>query len=696
MARNTIKTGSKPAPIEMVADVQLMAAEVDGEGKPKGPPTFDVVAYTGGAMNIQGYEYPVVVDLDGITFGNSLVANLDHDRTKRVGNVTATAIKNGQLQLSGVASAATPYRDEVVNSAASGFVWQASIEANPLELAELAAGSSTEVNGQTIEGPAYIARQSRLKGFAFVSHGADDNTTVTIAAEAAQPKGTITMEPKVKAWAEKMLPGVDIDALPQDAKDGLIANYKGSQATPKKIAASANPFEQQKSEAKRREEIRSIADGFIERRGVFATVEDIEAIEKLHDHAIQAGMDSQAFRLEMYETMNIPAGHSVPRPRHDRSLTNRVLEAAVCEAGRLPDIEKQYSDQELQMARDRFPHGISLGELMIIAAEANGHRNSGGKVSIETQRAAFGMNAGRPIHAAGFSTLSIATIVSNTANKFLRMGWMAVDQTALRISAVRPVSDFKTITTVSLLGDVQYAKVGTSGEIEHGQLSELTYTNKADTYARMLAITRTDIINDDLGALTQTPRVLGRGAMLKLNDIFWTEFLSLVSAGFFASGNANINTGVATMSTGGLTATDTIFMDQTDPYGKPLGIMPAIILVPTALKTAANQLMTSEKIKGDSDEPDGNVWRGRFRVESSPYISNSSYTGYTSAGWWLLADPAELPVIEIAALNGRVEPTVESADADFNTLGIQMRGYSDVGVKRQEYRGGVYADGGSS
>jgi len=93
---------------------------------------------------------------------------------------------------------------------------------------------------------------------------------------------------------------------------------------------------------------------------------------------------------------------------------------------------------------------------------------------------------------------------------------------------------------------------------------------------------------------------------------------------------------------------------------------------------------------------DANPYAGRFRVESSPYMSNSSYTGYSAAAWYMLADPNEMPVIEIAALFGRVEPVVETADADFNVLGVQMRGYSDVGVELQEYRGGVRADGGSS
>jgi hypothetical protein len=52
-----------------------------------------------------------------------------------------------------------------------------------------------------------------------------------------------------------------------------------------------------------------------------------------------------------------------------------------------------------------------------------------------------------------------------------------------------------------------------------------------------------------------------------------------------------------------------------------------------------------------------------------------------------------MPVIESVFLNGQQTPTVEAADADFDTLGIQMRGYHDFGVAKQEYRGGIRSKG---
>lgn len=674
--------------IGLTAPVEITAAE-----DAKGPAKFVSTFYTGGALEIAGYDLPVVVDLAGLEEGKILVANLDHDRTKRVGNF-AVANDGKSLVASGTASAATEATREVVQSAAAGYQWQSSLEVNPKQIETVKAGKSVTVNGQEFTGPIYVTRKGVLKGFAFVSHGADDNTSATIAATAAQQKGS-AMEPKLKTWIEAM--GFDTETLSADQLAGLTSNYEGRNGKKGgKIEGGSNPFEARKLEAKRREDIRASADKLIESRD--SDTDEITAIEKMVDHAIEAKMSAQEFRLELYES-TIPQGRTVSAPRQrDSRLSNAVLEAAICETGRLPGYEDKFDDQTLQLAHDRFKGRIGLGQVFMLAAEANGYRGDyASKVTTEVQNAAFGLS--RQIQGSGFSTVAIPQILSNTANKFLMVGWNSVDMTPMNISKIRSVTDFKQITTVSLTGDLQFEKVGAAGEIKHGTLGEQYYNNKADTYAKMLAITRQDIINDDLGALTSVPQRLGRGSALKLNDIFWTAFLDNSSTSWFHANNNNVNTGVADMTTGGLAATETIFMNQTDYDGKPLGILPAILLVPTALKTSARTLMTSETlIDGTATGTQGskNVFAGRFRVESSPYMSNASYTGYSAAAWYMLADPQDLPFIEIAALNGRVEPVVETADAAFNVLGVEMRGYSDIGVTKQEKKAGVRADGGAS
>ena len=43
-------------------------------------------------------------------------------------------------------------------------------------------------------------------------------------------------------------------------------------------------------------------------------------------------------------------------------------------------------------------------------------------------------------------------------------------------------------------------------------------------------------------------------------------------------------------------------------------------------------------------------------------------------------------MIEVAFLNGQESPTIETAEVDFNVLGVQMRGYHDFGVNLQDGR----------
>ena len=124
--------------------------------------------------------------------------------------------------------------------------------------------------------------------------------------------------------------------------------------------------------------------------------------------------------------------------------------------------------------------------------------------------------------------------------------------------------------------------------------------------------------------------------------------------------------------------------------------MPAIALVPTALSAIGSQLYKSLELRdttANAKFPVANPHQGKFRVEVSRYLANAVYTGNSAKAWYLLSDPNDLPVIEVAFLNGQEAPTIETAEADFNVLGVQMRGYHDFGVALQDFRGGVKSKG---
>ena len=257
------------------------------------------------------------------------------------------------------------------------------------------------------------------------------------------------------------------------------------------------------------------------------------------------------------------------------------------------------------------------------------------------------------------------------------------------------MSDFKTVTSYRLIGTDQYELVTPGGELKQGTLGSEQYTNKADTYGLMLAIDRRDIINDDLGAITTVPRKLGRGSGLKINDVFWTTFLA--NSDFFKVANNNYLSGAGTaLGIDGLTQAEVAFLNQVDADGKPIGVMPQIVLVPTALSAMGTMLYKSLEIRNTTAStkyPIANPHAGKFRVEVSRYLANAQYTGASDKAWYLLAAPDDLPVIETAFLNGQESPTIETAEADFNVLGVQMRGYHDFGCALQEPRGGIKSKG---
>ncbi len=176
--------------------------------------------------------------------------------------------------------------------------------------------------------------------------------------------------------------------------------------------------------------------------------------------------------------------------------------------------------------------------------------------------------------------------------------------------------------------------------------------------------------------------------------MFWTIFLN--NAAFFTAGNKNYLTGADTvLSIDGLTKAETAFLDQMDADGKPIGIMPAVVLVPTALERHRHACSTRAWRSATPPPAPSTRWPTRTRASSAPRSAatwpTASYTGNSAKAWYLLADPGDLPVIEVAFLNGQESPTIETAEADFNVLGVQMRGYHDFGVALQDPKGGVRA-----
>jgi len=686
----------------------LSVQAAEGEGGARKLPTFEMTAYTGGAMKPSGFFDSIIVDLTGVKVrAEKLPILRDHDRGRVLGHSESVEVTAQRLFVRGVFSGPAAEVDPVVEAAKNGFPWGSSIGASIQKLEFVQAGAKAKVNGRIFDGPVYIARQVEIYEITVLAIAADPSSKTKVAATAAASQESdmnFSAWLKSKGLVEADLSKDELTTLRAEYDAGVAAGTikaepaagpKPTVATPPGAPANspANPpaTEPTGIQAQLEENRRQLA---AEAR----RVAKIQELTKRHP-AIEAKAIEENWTAERTELEVLKASRPTATPggivRAAGVTTALVLEAALCQSLRLPNVEKAFDAPTLEAAHTQFRGVIGIQEALLVAAQANGYEGGIGSIQRDLQgvlRAALPT----PGIQAGFSSLSLPGILSNTANKFLLAGFMAVERTWRGIAAVRPVRDFKTVTSYRLTGGMTYEKVGPDGELKHGTVGEQSFTNKADTYGKMFAVTRTDIINDDLGALSALPQRIGRGAALALNTVFWTEFMAN-TASFFTAGNNNYAEGATTaLSVDALTTAEAMFFNQTDPDGNPLGINPSILLVPNALFVTGTNLMSSLEVRdntANTKTPTKNPHAGKFRVERSSYLSNAGITGNSTKKWYLLASPDDLPVIEVAFLNGQENPTVETAEADFNVLGIQMRGYHDFGVAKQEHRAGVAMKG---
>ncbi|MFV0445738.1 MAG: hypothetical protein ACK5Q5_19325, partial [Planctomycetaceae bacterium] len=418
---------------------------------------------------------------------------------------------------------------------------------------------------------------------------------------------------------------------------------------------------------------------------------------ELEARAVDEGWDVTKVELEL-----LRAERADVQPIYGEDGSGRraaSIEAALCMTAGLPEarVGQWYDERVMNQATSRELQGSSLHMLLYEVIRAAGGHVRPGKIDNDVIRAAFSANDRLIQASSGFSTISLAGILSNVASKTMLAAYEAVNAVATQICGATDVNDFKQVTRYRMTAAGVFQKVGPDGEIKHAGLDEESYTNQLETWGRMIALTRHMMINDDLGAFLQIPRAIGRMSALALEEVVFTLLLSNPNS-FFSTDNKNYFEGAETaLDIDSLTVAEQMFLDRVDKQGKPILVQPALLLVPTALKVTAEQLFKELPLNqvpaNNKAKPVNNPHAGKFRPICSPYLSVTSISGNSTTAWYLLAEPSDVATLEIAYLRGKRVPTIESGETDFNTLGMQWRGYFDFGVAMQDHRAAVKSKG---
>lgn len=233
--------------------------------------------------------------------------------------------------------------------------------------------------------------------------------------------------------------------------------------------------------------------------------------------------------------------------------------------------------------------------------------------------------------------------------------------------------DFKVSKRFAISGGDQYlAEVAEKGEYLASERTEDEYELSVKKYGRQFDISWETLINDDLGALKDTPERFAKAAIRTEHRI--AVGLYAGNAVLYGYGNrsanaltiANLETAIQYMNT------------LTDAGGEPILNSPKYLVVVPALEFTARQILTSTQkmwiYRGDTDAgptamPMTNVLpQVGLTLIVDPYLPILDTVSDEEA-WYLFSDPKDIAAVEVAHLRGHERPEICMKASDKVTIG---------------------------
>ena len=180
------------------------------------------------------------------------------------------------------------------------------------------------------------------------------------------------------------------------------------------------------------------------------------------------------------------------------------------------------------------------------------------------------------------------------------------------------------------------------------------------TFGGLVTVTRKMIINDDLGVVPKIVGRLGRSARRTLAqrvfNLMITNPAIYDSTAWFHASHGNL--GAVALSATELDVVRTAMRNRTEKdSNKKLGIAPYVLVVPHELEGKARQENMREYMDA-SNTP--NPVRFMFGRDGERIIVSPLLTDVTD--WYVFANVAEAPTVEVGFLQGRTEPEFFLAD----------------------------------
>jgi HK97 family phage prohead protease len=256
-----------------------------------------------------------------------------------------------------------------------------------------------------------------------------------------------------------------------------------------------------------------------------------------------------------------------------------------------------------------------------------------------------------------------------------------------QICIVGAVGDFREYKRLRKGSLPNLTKIAELQEYETLPLKDGNYERiKIGTYGNTINVSRQMIINDDLQAFASLAADLGRSAARTIDNTVWALLESNPEMGdgerLFSAAHNNVGTIGTAPSIAAFDVIRTAMSEQRDPNGNDyLDIQPHTIAIHPSLRSKVDQINKSMyDLSAATATFTPNVVEGMFKqIVDTPKLTNR-------LDYYVFADKAIIPTLEVAFLNGVQEPFMET-QTGFHVDGQEWKIRLDFGVAAIDWRG---------
>lgn len=403
------------------------------------------------------------------------------------------------------------------------------------------------------------------------------------------------------------------------------------------------------------------------------------------DAAMRGGESVDQVRARAFDTLTGRAGQEPLTPRSsiqrdEGDTLRRGIETAIFLRANPDALPADNADNRGLREQARQYRGLSLLETFREFHERSGGQRLTGLSRRELASLALGRPASFALRAHATSDFPI--ILANVASRRLRDAYGEVQRSWTRLGRQSNAPDLKSKDVIALSGLPTFKPIVEGGEYTYATFGESKETYALAKYGRAITITEESLINDDLGAFSRLPEMIGRAASEIQNDLVWGMLTSAspMSDGvnLFHADHKNIGTaGDITETT--MAEAEKLLGEQLDASGKtPLNLRPKTLVVTPKRKIAAQKLLGSISATKSSDfNPFVNAVDLIVEARLKPSTGTEP--------WFLFGDPKAIDTFEYAYLDGEEGVIIETRNG-FDVDGLQIKGRIFFAAKAIDHR----------